>query len=442
MKKILFALLCLALCGLFACGAADEGTVDGFEYETFRDGTARITGYKGAEQTVAIPAEVGGCTVTILDMSACVNATVTEITIPETVHIIREGNPFRGFEALERITVAPGSRAFSAEDGVLFSLEGTELIAYPAHRKGASYTIPDGVKAIEPFAFCKARLREVVIPSTVNVIEDGAFLECRRLAGVVIPDSVTALGNSAFRYCVNMKTLKLPAKLRAIGTFVFFQCERLNEVVIPEGVRSIGDQAFACCHRLRKAVIPDSVTFIHDLAFDRCERLTVTAAEARPEASPVPTQKPAVPEINLCEAPERWSPWIDAANGGRADVRQTANGLRVTVQSPGTEAWHVQPAYLALTLEEGASYRLSFDVSADPAQHIAWHVMKDYGDYASYCEGELDLTGTLQHFECAFTMEAATDRNCKIAFDLGGGSVTVPYEFEVRNLTLVKTGGR
>ena len=146
-------------------------------------------------------------------------------------------------------------------------------------------------------------------------------------------------------------------------------------------------------------------------------------------------------QVNLCESPEKWYTWIDTANGGKADVRYSAEGVEVTVTAPGREAWHVQPSYTRLTLEEGTVYRLSFDYSADPAQKIAWHVMKDYGDYAGYAEGTLEAAAETQHFEITFALDGPTDKNCKIAFDLGGSGVTVPFVFGLRNLSLTAETG-
>lgn len=141
---------------------------------------------------------------------------------------------------------------------------------------------------------------------------------------------------------------------------------------------------------------------------------------------------------NLCADSKKWSPWIDTANGGAADVKYTRTGIRVTVNSPGKEAWHVQPAYIQLTIESGVTYFLSFDYSAEPGQQISWHLMKDYGDYTPYQQGVLDATGKTQHFELVFTMEDPTDKNCKIAFDLGGSGRTVPFVFEISNLKLLR----
>lgn len=142
-------------------------------------------------------------------------------------------------------------------------------------------------------------------------------------------------------------------------------------------------------------------------------------------------------ETNLCASAEKWSSWVDTTNGGQADIQHSGTGVRAAVSNPGKEAWHVQPAYSKLTIESGKTYCLSFDYTADPEQSVAWHLMKDYGDYAAYQEGVLDATGETQHFELVFTMEDPTDDNCKIAFDLGGSSKTVPFVFEVTNLTLL-----
>ena len=42
-------------------------------------------------------------------------------------------------------------------------------------------TIADGVEAILRSIFYKSRLREIVVPASVKVIEEGAFYECKYL---------------------------------------------------------------------------------------------------------------------------------------------------------------------------------------------------------------------------------------------------------------------
>ena len=42
-------------------------------------------------------------------------------------------------------------------------------------------TVGDGVEAILKGIFYKSKLREIVVPASVKVIEEGAFYECKYL---------------------------------------------------------------------------------------------------------------------------------------------------------------------------------------------------------------------------------------------------------------------
>ena len=83
-----------------------------------------------------------------------------------------------------------------------------------------------GVKvvAIAENAFKNSNVESVVIPSTVETIEKGAFFGCVKLRSVVIGDGV-----------------------ENIATNAFFGCVKLTSVTIGSGVKSIGDSAFASC---------------------------------------------------------------------------------------------------------------------------------------------------------------------------------------------------
>lgn len=86
-----------------------------------------------------------------------------------------------------------------------------------------------GVKvvAIAENAFKNSNIESVVIPSTVETIEKGAFFGCVKLISVVIGDGV-----------------------ENIATNAFFGCVKLTSVTIGSGVKSIGDSAFASCVNL------------------------------------------------------------------------------------------------------------------------------------------------------------------------------------------------
>lgn len=108
---------------------------------------------------------------------------LTSITIPNNVTI--GGYAFQFCDSLTSITVSnmeqPDSY-YTVLDNVLFSKDTTVLKMYPAGKKG-SYTIPNNVTEIGPWAFFGCRgLTSVSIPNSVTKIGGEAFWECTNLA--------------------------------------------------------------------------------------------------------------------------------------------------------------------------------------------------------------------------------------------------------------------
>lgn len=85
---------------------------------------------------------------------------------------------FMDCAALEAIEADPGSAAFRSVDGVLFSADGTRLVAYPPGRAGR-FEIPEGVVEIPAHAFVNcAGLAGVAVPASVRT--GPAATRCRR----------------------------------------------------------------------------------------------------------------------------------------------------------------------------------------------------------------------------------------------------------------------
>lgn len=114
---------------------------------------------------------------------------------------------------------------------------------------------------------------DLVIPSTVAVINSGAFEGLRHIKSLTIPDSVTTIGEDAFAYCFNLEKVILGRGITSIGG-VFYHCNKLATVEIPSSVTSIGDYAFFHCIGLSSVTVPESVTGIGQGAFASCESLT------------------------------------------------------------------------------------------------------------------------------------------------------------------------
>lgn len=81
-------------------------------------------------------------------------------------------------EHIQSYQVAAGNANFKAIDGVLFTADGTRLIAYPASREGNTYEIPEGVTIIDELAFSRTsngsaanKLQTLILPNSYVIKE-------------------------------------------------------------------------------------------------------------------------------------------------------------------------------------------------------------------------------------------------------------------------------
>ncbi|MBQ8424761.1 MAG: leucine-rich repeat domain-containing protein [Clostridia bacterium] len=200
------------------------------------------------------------------------------------------------------------------EKGILSNIDPEDI-------QRGTFIVPEGVTEISANAFYNLKnLRHVILPSSlevigenafldckkllsvefsegINLIENGAFANCYNLTNVKIPDSVKIIGDECFQGCKRLETIKLPNELRTISARTFNECESLLEIELPDtvtkieeeafvscnnlksiklnnGLESIGGNAFLYCDSLEQIEIPDSVTYIDNGAFCSCTRLS------------------------------------------------------------------------------------------------------------------------------------------------------------------------
>ena len=166
-----------------------------YEYEVVNENSIRLTYYKDKNTVVSVPEQIDGYTVVgVADdtFKDCIYA--TGIKLPETISEIGKiGSPvlqkfnvpagaekissdvFDGCDLLKTVTVSPENSEYSAENNMLFSKDGTTLIA-----------CPDSLND------------RVVVPYGTKEIKDGAFANFNHKLVVNIPDSVTVIGTEAF----------------------------------------------------------------------------------------------------------------------------------------------------------------------------------------------------------------------------------------------------
>ena len=167
-----------------------------------------------------------------------------------------------------------------------------------------------GLKEIKSGAFAHAdRLTNIVIPSEVVTIEDGAFAYCPALESIavdtanthfdsrgdcngiictwkgklmlvagckntVMNDNVRFIAPQAFKGCTSLTSVKFPERMEAIGAEAFMDCTGLKEVEIPQGIRFVEDGTFMGCKALTTVTLPKSIERLCQDAFKGCSSLT------------------------------------------------------------------------------------------------------------------------------------------------------------------------
>lgn len=153
-------------------------------------------------------------------------------------------------------------------------------IAKPEQLSGA-ITIPSTVKydgdnfivtqvAKEAFKDY-ANLSSVTLPSTLSVIEDGAFQGCISLQTINTPQPLSTIGKNAFDGCVSLEYFDLEASLSTLGTGCFRNCTKLSGIKFPSSFSEIPNEAFYGCTSLENIALPATIMQIGDRAFAYCK---------------------------------------------------------------------------------------------------------------------------------------------------------------------------
>lgn len=247
---------------------------------------AYLEEYIGSDTSVVIPDEIDGYPVVGLgDGTFYMNESITDITIPASLGDFGYFC-FYGCTGITEFKVDEGNEIYmSDENGAIVGRDGLALMAFPAGNCPETYTVPEGIIAINASAFAACKnLRQITLPDSLQFIGNYAFSECTSLDNVVIPESVTALGNFTFSSCTSLKNITLPDTIATIGNGTFSTCTSLEVFDFPISLTEIGQAAF-CSTAMTSVTIPPTVSSIGYYAFgfdyndEKAEEERYTAVE-------------------------------------------------------------------------------------------------------------------------------------------------------------------
>ena len=139
------------------------------------------------------------------------------------------------------------------------------------------------IQIIEAMAFqdCKS-LKKVefehseVAPLQLHTIDEEAFLGCHKLSNVKFLSSVTKVTSAAFGNCEFMTEVNLSrTRITEISVSAFFRCYSLKNVSLPLTVNRICSDGFEDCYRLVTVEVPlgSNSIRIEEWAFSGCIQL-------------------------------------------------------------------------------------------------------------------------------------------------------------------------
>ncbi|MBQ7416412.1 MAG: leucine-rich repeat protein [Oscillospiraceae bacterium] len=135
--------------------------------------------------------------------------------------------------------------------------------------------IPEGVKKISAYAFAQlTALEEIVLPSTLESIEYGAFYGCSKLQKITFSgeNNLFIINQNAFENCDLQGTIDLTGAC-VISDYAFAGNQDLKGIVTDESLLSIGQYAFAGCKSLKDVTITSDKVKYGAYAFTDCEAL-------------------------------------------------------------------------------------------------------------------------------------------------------------------------
>ena len=203
---------------------------------------------------------------------------MTSIFIPASVSSIGN-NAFGNCDKLKEITVSDDNKYYTSKEGVLFDKSMSKLICYPEGKEGTSYTIPESVTSLEPYALQGSSLNTIQLPNKLTLIREGALSYMSGISSINIPENVTDIEPNAFAFS-GLTEIKVDENNKHyadkdgvlfdknLSTLIYYPSSKPGtEYSVPDGVTRIEDYSIVGKPILQKIIIPDSVTAIGNNAF-------------------------------------------------------------------------------------------------------------------------------------------------------------------------------
>ncbi len=188
------------------------------------------------------------------------------VMVPEDLHLTDIGSfAFANFDYVEK----------TAEE-LAFDDAETSKQWYIGESTITKVVLPEGIEKINAYAFANlTALEEIVLPSTLEFIEYGAFYGCSNLKTITFSgeNNLKVINKNAFENCDLQGTLDLSA-ICNISDYAFAGNADLEGIITGDNLLTVGQYAFAGCKSLKDVTITAQKVKYGIYAFTDCEALT------------------------------------------------------------------------------------------------------------------------------------------------------------------------
>ncbi|MDO4563728.1 MAG: leucine-rich repeat protein [Clostridia bacterium] len=167
------------------------------------------------------------------------------------------------------------------------------------------------VSVIGANAFLGANAKELILPDTIEVFENGALYGMGALERLTTPASLREIGKLAFGACLSLQSVWLTAGVEKIEGNVFALCANLSEIGVDannrfftsyegclytkdystliacpagktgivnvhKGAKTIAENAFSGCEKVTEVLLPEGLEHINSRAFFACDFAEIT----------------------------------------------------------------------------------------------------------------------------------------------------------------------
>lgn len=168
------------------------------------------------------------------------------------------------------LTDTSSNSGSSSEDSGVQPLSGDLEIPESISSEGKTYS----VTSIAKDAFWREEIVSVVIPRTVTMIDEAAFMGCEKLTKVILPEALTTIKPQTFSM-TGLTSVTIPQGVSSIEWGAFSDCNDLLSVTLSETVARIDLNAFGSCRNLKEIHVRRATPpTLGSNVFDRVDKST------------------------------------------------------------------------------------------------------------------------------------------------------------------------